>query len=848
MEISASEAVPDGLGPVSSDAPTAPPTAAQSAPYSEASHDELVRRVRLGTLEPIAAIEQVDVWLAEPLPGAVISRLVSDRLVWLAQAFAPEAALESQSTLSLELLHDYALYVQIGLARQARRIDKQGDAVQELLRRDRDDWQARVQEVIWLNDQGDTDRAEAALDRLSSDLIDPGAQEQAALLELEGLLAEARQQPTPALRAYSALLQLQPQHRYGQRTTSLMIATTGGASVAWQQAQALEASQPGSYSVLELARLRQQATGQELGWNLSTRSEQRGPQRQALIDPVVADLEEQLSSPALQEGLRGPQAPAWYEVQKALVFDWYIAMEESGQCRRVLRHYESWSPALRDVTLSARRVVGDCYSQSRQPLKAIPLYEAALGPAGQWMDRGLLSVHYSLTYAYVDVGAFEQSQAFLDTLLASTSPTIRQGPAAGQANPDYSELLNLQAMSWLYMGQVARADDRVTQLADLAPRSASFQLGAAETSRARQRPEASMERLQAFRTDQPDNLALIGALADTHRELHQWGPARLQLDRMIRDWPDEYGTQAAARRDRVARAAQLEVEGETGFGGNSGSNSVTADRDYRLRARLSSALARDAWRVFAEQSYTRSSLDDGSSQQLARTGIGLVWDVDRWRGEAQVHQATRDPYRTGGAGRLDLRASDQWDFTARVDSNSTDIPWRAREANIGAREAALGASYTVHESRRFIASGQFQRFSDSNRRTSWLLGWEEGWIQRPRWQFATRLDLGFGHNSADDAVYFNPSHDSSLNLANSLRILQWRDADRQMNHLVQIDVGGYRQSGYDSKPAGALSYGHEWNLGQSRTFSYGALVSTHPYDGRSERNFSLFFKLSMALP
>ena len=111
VEISASEAVPDGLGPVSSDAPTAPPTAAQSAPYSEASHDELVRRVRLGTLEPIAAIEQVDVWLAEPLPGAVISRLVSDRLVWLAQAFAPEAALESQSTLSLELLHDYALYV-----------------------------------------------------------------------------------------------------------------------------------------------------------------------------------------------------------------------------------------------------------------------------------------------------------------------------------------------------------------------------------------------------------------------------------------------------------------------------------------------------------------------------------------------------------------------------------------------------------------------------------------------------------------------------------------------------------------------------------------------------------------
>ena len=142
--------------------------------------------------------------------------------------------------------------------------------------------------------------------------------------------------------------------------------------------------------MLELARLRQQATGQELGWNLSTRSEQRGPQRQALIDPVVADLEEQLSSPALQEGLRGPQAPAWYEVQKALVFDWYIAMEESGQCRRVLRHYESWSPALRDVTLSARRVVGDCYSQSRQPLKAIPLYEAALGPAGQWMDRCLL--------------------------------------------------------------------------------------------------------------------------------------------------------------------------------------------------------------------------------------------------------------------------------------------------------------------------------------------------------------------------------------------------------------------------------------------------------------------------
>lgn len=805
------------------------------------------------SVAPSQAVQQVDAWLTGTpgLDDDSRGRLLSDRMLWLAQGYPADRALQSEGDTPPGLLRNDALYTQIALARQARRTDVQGRAVQELLRRDPADWQARTQEIVWLSDDGRFADAQAALDRLKGELDPSNAAQRAGLLELEGLLAEGQRQPLEALQAYTALLQLQPEHRYAQRASVWLTADAGAAAAAWQRAQQVQASQPGTYSALEFSQLRQQATGQQVRWELSARTDSStnpvGAERWQRMGPIVASLEEQLASPDLAQGLQGPQAATWYELQKSLRFDWYIVLNEVGQCDRVLEQYENWAPPLADVTNAARVVLADCYAQARQPRKAIPLYEAALGEPGHWMDQGLRPLHYGLTYAYVDAGDFERAQSLLDTLLAQTPPTIRQGPAGGQPNRDYSELLNLQAMSWLYSGQIARADTRLQQLAGLAPGSASFQLGAAESARSRLHAERSLARLEAFETDQPDNPQLIAALADTHRELHQWPEARAQLERLQRERPDDDTTEAVARRDRIDRAPLLEAEAESGFGSSS-DNTATADRDDRVRLRLSSGLLRDGWRVFAEQNYARSRVDEGGSNRLARTGLGLVWDVDRWRAEAQLHQASRGPYRTGAAGRLDYRASDQWQFTLRADSASLDLPWRARAAGIGAREAALQGQYIVNESRRFLASTQFQRYSDGNRRTAWLLGWEEGWVQQPRWQFATRIDLGYSQNSLRDAVYFNPSHDWSLGVTNSLRILQWRDADRQMNHLIEFQAGTYGQAGYGAKPMAELRYGHEWNLGSGRTLTYGASASTHPYDGRSERDYGLFLNLSLPLP
>lgn len=197
-------------GPAQPDPATqASALAAAQQPYSAPAHDALVRQVRTGASSPGEAIRIADGWLtqAPPLSAGERSRLLSDRLVWLARGYPADAALQSQAAVPLVQLQDYALYTQIALARQARqarRGDAQGAAVLELLRRNPQDWQARVQEVVWLSDTGQPARAQAARQRLRSQLATPTAEQRVGLLELEGLQAEAEHRPLQARGVWAA--------------------------------------------------------------------------------------------------------------------------------------------------------------------------------------------------------------------------------------------------------------------------------------------------------------------------------------------------------------------------------------------------------------------------------------------------------------------------------------------------------------------------------------------------------------------------------------------------------------------------------------------------------------------
>lgn len=614
------------------------------------------------------------------------------------------------------------------------------------------------------------------------------------------------------------------------------------ATTAWEEAQAAERAAPGSVAPLQLATLQQQALAQQLRWAVAERDQRTGLARFAALDRLLAELDAALVQQQAAAAQAAPEdARAWQDLLVALSSDRLLALLERGRPDEVIALYERLRASGATLQPYALVAVADALAQQRRSAEAVPLYEAALLREGE--PPGLpVENWFGLIYAYLDTGRFEEAEALLARLEAETPALLRLAPAAGLPNPEYSGVKGMRGFLLLYTGRLKEAQQHFDALTQEAPFNASYAEGAAEAELLLGHPRAALAQLEALSANHPYDRNIRAEYAQTLLTLNEFAAARRIGESLAADFPDSTFVRKFERQQRAVTGAFLEMETAAGTGGGQ----AVADRSWSLDARLSSPLIGDEWRVVYDQALGWGDTGDQEGR-WARGGLGLGWQRGGWLAEAKVQQANGGPYRSSAAGLLSYRASDHWLLSASVDGNSRDVPWKARVADIGARDASASAAYLVDDGRRFDLSLQRLMFSDTNRRTAASLSWRERWTSGPRLQLESVLGAYTSRNRLQDTPYFSPSRDASLQASLRGQWLSWKRDDRQFFQALEVGAGRYHQTGFGSGTVWVLRYEHQWNLGPRLQVRYGLSLSRHPYDGVSEQQRGVFVSLVVPL-
>jgi biofilm PGA synthesis protein PgaA len=664
-----------------------------------------------------------------------------------------------------------------------------------------------------------------------------------ALLELRAALARAAKDPLQALAAYTEAGALRPGRRDIRREADFLLASAGAASSAFEDAEAAERAAPGSFSPLALSTLQQEALAQRLRWAIQARDQRLGAERLVELDRVLADQEAALAradGAALKA--EASDADAWRTVRVRLLSDRLLALVERGRPADAITLYDTVRATGTQLPFYGLGAAARAFAQEHRSAEAVPIYEAAVARGGADLPTPD-PLYYGLLYAYQDTGRFEDAEALLQRLEHGTPALLRLTPEAGRPNGEYTDVSGLRGLTQLYTDRPALAQQSFSVLTREAPLNAGYAYGAALTERLREHPEAALAHFEALAADAPYDTSARTGHVEALLDAGEFAEARRRAESLAADLPDSVQVRDMERKRRALVGPRLDVDAEASSGG-----AAIASREWRIDSRLSSGLIDDQWRVFYDQSLGRGVTDIGNAN-WARGGLGLGWQRGRWLAEGALQHANSGPYRNSVAGRVDYRAGDAWRLSATYDGDSKELPWKARVAGIGAREAGASVGYMVNESRRFDLKWQQLDFSDGNLRNGLDIGWSERWVSTPGFQLETKLGADASRGRAiDTAPYFNPSSDSSVQLSVRAQWLNWKSDDRQFFQAVELGGGNYRQAGFGSGPMWTLRYEHRWNLGPRLALRYGLSISSHPYDGVRERQRGVFLNLSTPLP
>jgi len=486
----------------------------------------------------------------------------------------------------------------------------------------------------------------------------------------------------------------------------------------------------------------------------------------------------------------------------------------------------------------ARAALADTYLSQRQPRRAVDLYRSAIAE----YPRDLVSIpwRHGLVYALLETGDHTACREALESLVADVPPFVTGVDGQRQANPEHVHVTVLHAMVNAYLEDTRQARRSLDAIRALAPFSATVRQAEGNLALMRGWPRQARSHYERLQVDEPQADGPLTGLADAALALGEYPLAQNHLD-SLRDSGRSPIREAQLRQQ--LQDAQRPIFSGHFSGGQESALGLKTSRDGDSSTRLTSA-AFGQWRVFAQ--HQRQSARDPRSLQVARhntVGLGLQWRGAPGWGEMGLNASTLSGGQTGLFASVAWTPDDHWSLQARLDSDSSSTPLKARQGGIRGQQVALDLGHRVDEHTRFNLSADQLRLSDGNQRLGLSTSWSQGWVRSPRFQLDTTLGASAGQNrNLPDAPYFNPARDSSLWLNARQQWTLHQHYEQAALLRLELSAGRYRQQGFGSGPTWAVALEGEWRQHHGRSITLGVARSQRPYDGVPHRYSRVFMR------
>ncbi len=506
-------------------------------------------------------------------------------------------------------------------------------------------------------------------------------------------------------------------------------------------------------------------------------------------------------------------------------FDLIAAYRNRRYMQEAVTLYEQLSKNdIKQFPPYVQATVGDAYLSLRQPEKAITLLEESVDK-----DPHNLDAQYSLYYAYLEAGRYEQSLAHIDALENSLPQWIwPPGSKEKQLNFDYLYAQTISSMARAYVGKLSQAENRLNILLTQSPDNIDAQTSLAHVFLWRGWPRSAMEKYQAVLAQDSDNveakMGIVSALSSRGNFVES-AKTLAPLQQQYSDHPQVKNLTKEAK-IRNMREVWLEANG----GSSSDTTLYQGSNDLGFTAYYYDRPWRPELRAFAYLSHLQGNFS-GETATRNRGGAGLHYQQQDivLRGRVSGGDGS-----TGLSFQGDWNPTDHWQGSLAIATFSEQTPLRADLAGVKARSLDIGTRYRFHESRSLGASLQYMDFDDGNQRNTLSVFGQQRLFTGLRYKLVSELYLYQQTNTADNAAYFNPAKQKSIELSFNNEWLTYMHYEKSMRQRLKVGIGSSSQKNFDATSTWMLSYEHHWSFSQQLTLAYGISRSRPVYDGVKE--------------
>jgi len=698
-------------------------------------------------------------------------------------------------------------------ARNLKRYDLAVQAYQAAVARAPQRLQSRLGLALALSEDKKGDEALTVL----ADYVVTEASGRIAVLEAQAYVNIVSKQYFAALARYEKILQLAPDHRIARRGRILMTHRLGAPHLA---ASMMEKS-PGLLSDNEVSAINSDVAAISIRWSRlpSHSGNEQSTQRQKTSEAIIY-LKRRLFE------LRAAGQGQSIQYQR-VAFDLMIALQVMQRMPEVVELYLALDEQDAIFPRHALIAAADAYFMLKEPQIARDLYLEILSTG-----KKPLAVQLSLFYAYIECEEYDNAIELIDRLNNEQPEWKRQaGSPSSIQNPDKLSVDITAAFSRAYIDQLATAQDHLESLHKPAPANLDIRSSLAYIYLWRGWPRRALEEFKIAGFQNESHLdAAIGRVHARHT-LYEFPVVERNIDALNFRHPEHLRLKNVNRLWELHNMRELRIELSRGIS----SGSQEGSRDLTLNSYLYGRPLKYHYRPYLHHLHTQVRFPEGNSY-YRRIGAGI-----EYRGyELELRsELTRN---LGSSADIGLNSEgvwmidDYWSLSANIDSYSNQVPLRGRDQGVDGWGTGVGVSYRFHELRRVDASLRWLGFSDNNRRQSAGISIDQRLITTVAYKLNGIASLNISQNSIDNAAYFNPESDLTLQLGVVNEWLLARHYDYAYRHRLGIMVGQYQQKNYRDRLIWTVRYEHQWNFDDRTELRYAISHGQRAYDGETEFN------------